>query len=196
MIPDLDSYKVILASKSPRRSELLGRMGIDFEIIPSDIEEIHPEGLSPFLVPEHLAEQKANAVLKEVENPGNTIVIGADSVVILNGKIFEKPANASEAFRMLSHLSGRTHTVVTGVALISSSKKMVFSAKTEVTFRPMDKDEIEMYIEEYRPFDKAGSYGVQDWMGMCKVSELKGTYTNVMGLPTDLVYEGLKAMVS
>jgi septum formation protein len=170
-------------------------MGVDFQVIPSDIQEVHPEGLAPFLVPEHLASQKADEVFARLERPEQTIVIGADSVVILNGKIFEKPSDASDAFRMLSHLSGRTHTVVTGVALISSYNKMTFSAKTEVTFRPMDKDEIEMYIEEYKPFDKAGAYGVQDWMGMCKVSELQGTYTNVMGLPTDLVYEGLKAMV-
>ena len=186
---------LVLASKSPRRKELLERMGLDFRIIPSEIEEIHPPNIHPMMLAEHLAQEKAIDVYGRLESSEHTIVLGADSVVILGDRIFEKPKDYDEAFSMLAHLSGRRHLVTTGVCLKSFSQTLSFSGKSYVTFRPLDKDEIDHYLRKYEPYDKAGSYGVQDWMGMCKVSSIEGTYTNVMGLPTDLVYEGLKQIL-
>ena len=146
-------------------------------------------------MPAHLALRKARAASEIVQDP-DAIILGADSMVFLNDRIFEKPTDAADAFRMLAHLSGKTHTVITGVALVGRKKELTFASRTQVTMRPMDKDEIEYYIKHYQPFDKAGSYGIQDWMGHCKVSEIDGTYTNVMGLPVDLVYEGLRQLVN
>lgn len=166
-------------------------MGLNFEIIPSTVEEVYDKKMNPLQVPEYLAEIKAVQVSQSLDSK-EVIVIGADSVVILNGIIFEKPKDENDAFRMLAHLSGKTHTVVTGVCMIHGEEKVIFSGKSEVTFREMDAPEIERYIQQYQPFDKAGSYGIQDWLGLCKVSQIHGTYSNVMGLPTDLVYEGLK----
>ena len=187
---------LVLASKSPRRKELLERMGLTFRIVPSLVEEIHPPGIHPLLLSEHLAQEKALEVFNRIDTNEDTVVIGADSVVILGERIFEKPKDYDEAFSMLAHLSGRQHLVTTGVCLKSNQQMLTFSGKSYVTFRPLDGDEIDFYLKTYEPYDKAGSYGVQDWMGMCKVSSIEGTYTNVMGLPTDLVYEGLKNMLS
>lgn len=190
----LKGQRLILASKSPRRSELLTAAGIPFEVFTQDVDESIGGDINPYLVAEILAKRKGAAAW-ELKGAHNTIVLSADSVVILDDNIFEKPKDAEQAFNMLAHLSGKTHTVVTGVALKSHSKSISFSSKTMVTFRPMNKEEINFYISEYQPFDKAGAYGIQDWIGMCKVSEIQGTYSNVMGLPVDLVYEGLKQMI-
>lgn len=190
----LQGHRLILASKSPRRSELLRAAGIPFEVFTQDVDESIEDEVNPYLVAEILAKRKGQAAWQSIGGP-ETIVLSADSIVILNEKIFEKPKDAEEAFNMLAHLSGKTHTVVTGVALMSQARSISFSSKTEVTFRPMNKEEIEYYISNFQPFDKAGSYGIQDWIGLCKVSEIQGTYSNVMGLPVDLVYEGLKQMI-
>lgn len=190
-----EKLDLVLASKSPRRRELLERMGLNFRVVPSEVQEIHPPDIHPLMLAEHLAQEKAVDVFKRVEISDHTIVLGADSVVILGDKIFEKPTDYDHAFSMLAHLSGRRHLVTTGVCLKSTKRTLTFSGKSWVTFRAMNHDEIDFYIKTYKPFDKAGSYGVQDWMGMCKVSSIEGTYTNVMGLPTDLVYEGLNTLL-
>lgn len=184
--------QLILASKSPRRIELLERMGLRFKVMPANIEEVYPAEMSAYEVPEFLAEQKVEHIWNSNNFSQDTVILGADSIVILGDMIYEKPKDSDDAFRMLAALSGKTHLVITGVCIKSAVQKLSFSGKSWVTFRPMDKDEIEQYIESAQPFDKAGSYGIQDWIGMCKVSEIKGTYTNIMGLPTDLVYEGLR----
>lgn len=184
--------QLILASKSPRRIELLERMGLRFKVMPANIEEIYPADMPAYEVPEFLAEQKVEHIWNSNNFSQDTVILGADSIVILGDVIYEKPKDPDDAFRMLAALSGKTHLVITGVCLKSAVQRLSFSGKSWVTFRPMDKDEIEQYIESAQPFDKAGSYGIQDWIGMCKVSEIRGTYTNIMGLPTDLVYEGLR----
>ena len=189
----LGNKRLILASKSPRRSELLKAADIPFELHLQEVDETVDPNVHPMMVAEVIADKKAEAAWQEVGN-SEVIVLAADSVVILGKKIFGKPKTADEAFLMLSHLSGRIHTVVTGVVLKSNEKKVSFSSKTLVSFREMVKEEIDYYISEYEPFDKAGAYGIQDWIGMCKVSEIHGTYSNVMGLPIDLVYEGLKQL--
>lgn len=168
--------------------------GFQFDVLSLDVDETVLEDVPPYLRPEHLALRKAKAALNIIET--DSIVIGADSMVFLKDQIFEKPVDEKDAFRMLAHLSGKTHLVITGVALLTKDKQLTFSSRTRVTMRPMDKDEIDYYIQNFQPFDKAGSYGIQDWLGHCKVSEIEGTYTNVMGLPVDLVYEGLKQLTS
>lgn len=187
----MKDIRLILASKSPRRKQLLQEAGFQFEVLSMEVDETVIEDIQPYRIPEHLALRKARAARDKV-NDEKAIIMGADSMVFLKDKIFEKPVDAADAFRMLAHLSGRTHTVITGVALIGREKELTFSSRTEVTMRPMDKYEIEYYIENFQPFDKAGAYGIQDWLGHCKVSGISGTYTNVMGLPVDLVYEGLR----
>lgn len=191
MMEILQDRPLILASKSPRRSQLLREANIPFQLMKLDVDETVSEDLHPFLAPEHLALRKAKAGYMSC-GVEKAIVLGADSMVFLGEKIFGKPEDADDAFRMLAHLSGKTHTVITGVALVSHDKEVTFSSKTMVTIRPLDKEEIEYYIRYHQPFDKAGAYGIQDWLGHCKVSEIQGTYTNVMGLPVDLVYEGLR----
>mgnify|MGYP001820728598 CR=1 FL=1 len=185
----LKEKKLFLASKSPRRSQILHWAGISYEHLPIDMEEHFPESMSPFEVPRYLARKKAETALSFL--PANGIALTADSVVILNGKLFEKPHDRSDAYRMLAHLSGKVHHVITGVCLISHEKQVVFDSTTDVFFRTLTHEEIEHYLDEYKPFDKAGSYGIQDWMGLNKISRIEGSFFNVMGLPIDLVYEAL-----
>ncbi|MDX1683722.1 MAG: Maf family protein [Saprospiraceae bacterium] len=190
----IKNQRLVLASKSPRRRQLLTEAGFVFEILKIDVDETYSSSETPALIPERLALKKARAGFEKLSDP-LAIVLGADSMVFLGDRIFEKPQDHNDAFRMLASLSGKTHLVITGVALISRDKALTFSSKTYVTMRDMDKDEIEYYIKKYEPYDKAGAYGIQDWLGHCKVSEISGTYTNVMGLPVDLVYEGLRQIV-
>ena len=185
---------IYLASKSPRRKQLLTDAGFHFHIIDIDVDETIDPHEEILLAPKRLAIKKAEAGIAQIKGTDG-IVIGADSIVVLDNKVFGKPANRDEAFNMLAHLSGKKHTVITGVALVTHQKTVAFSSQTDVTFRPLNKDEIDYYLTTYKPFDKAGSYGIQDWIGLCKVSEIDGTYANVMGLPVDLVYEGLKQLM-
>lgn len=181
---------LILASGSPRRQHLLKEAGFDFflDVRPSD--ESIPQGLKPELVPEFLALKKAshfhNAELR------NQVVLTADTVVILDGKILNKPANKYEAYQMLRSLSGKSHTVVTGVCLKDHDREHTFSDKTEVHFRMLSDSEINQYIEKYEPYDKAGAYGAQEFMGMIAIDKLEGSYFNVMGLPIHKVYTELE----
>jgi septum formation protein len=182
--------KLILASKSPRRSQLLLEAGFEFTVQTFDVDESFPEDMPVENVAPMLAQKKAQAA-KHLLND-QEIVISADSVVILDNVIYNKPADYTEAFSMLSKLSGKTHRVITGVCLLSKKKEMVFSSVSKVTFEKLSPEEIDYYIQKCEPFDKAGSYGVQDWIGLCKVKKIQGTYANVMGLPVDLVYKNLK----
>jgi septum formation protein len=177
----------ILGSGSPRRKELLAGIGVTFEVRTRDTEEIYPENLSPQLVPAYLAELKAAALLTGLSE--NESVICADTVVILDGEILGKPRSEQDAFDMLKKLSGRTHEVVTGVFAGNALRSITASDSTMVTFCELSDDEIAGYISKYRPFDKAGAYGVQEWLGYVAVEKLDGTYTNVMGLPTNVVYK-------
>ncbi|MFN8310653.1 MAG: Maf family protein [Chitinophagales bacterium] len=184
--------KVILASKSPRRKDLLEMAGISFEIRTKEVSEDHPAGVRAEDIPLFLAQKKANAIKLELN--ADEVVIGADTVVILNGKIYEKPTDEADAIRMLSELSGQTHTVITGVCLISKEKEISFSDRTEVTFHLLTEEEITSYVRKYKPFDKAGSYACQEWIGAIGIARFNGDYFNVVGLPVSRVYAALKEM--
>jgi septum formation protein len=180
---------LILASKSPRRSQLLQEAGFDFTVQTFDVDESFSEDMPVEEVAPMLAQKKAQAAKHLILD--REIILSADSVVILEGVIYNKPADYAEAFKMISLLSGKTHRVITGVCLLSKEKEVVFSSVSKVTFAKLTPKEIDYYIQKCQPYDKAGAYGVQDWIGLCKVKKIQGTYANVMGLPVDLVYKKL-----
>jgi len=186
----ITAYKLLLASNSPRREELLRGIDIDFEIkVLTDIDESYPSDLPIEEVAEFVAQKKAISytnLLKEDE-----LMITADTVVILDGKIYGKPNNKEEAKEMLLALSGKTHRVISGVCLTSTKKQVSFSATSEVEFEHLTDHEIEYYIERYSPFDKAGAYGVQEWIGYIGVKHINGSYFNIMGLPIQRLYREL-----
>jgi len=182
--------KIVLASQSPRRKQLLEQAGFSFEIRTNPIDETFPSDLPAQEVAPYLARNKAKAAMGLLKHP-EEILLTADSVVILNGKIYNKPENRQDAIRILSDLSGQTHTVITGVCLCNQEKEKVFSGVSHVTMNPLSTEEIEFYIDQYQPFDKAGAYAIQEWIGLCKIAKIEGTYANIMGLPVDLVYAEL-----
>lgn len=190
MFSHLKGYKIILASNSPRRQSLLKEMGVDFTVQPSRGEEHYPETLQADKVAEYLAIQKADW-FTSFEN--NELYITADTVVILGNEVLGKPKDEAVAKRMLQKQSGRTHQVITGMCLKSKTQQKSFSVLTEVTFKGLTDTEIAYYIKNYKPFDKAGSYGIQEWIGMIGISEIKGSYFNVVGLPTDALFNSLNA---
>ncbi|MBI3136928.1 MAG: septum formation protein Maf [Bacteroidetes bacterium] len=190
MLDNLKNKKIILASKSPRRHELLKGLGLEFEVRIKEIEENYPAEMNAEDVPAYLAEKKAAEFLNEMQP--DEIIITSDTIVIHNGKILEKPKSVQEAQIMLHTLADSEHLVVTGVCIRSKEKKVVFSEHTRVEFSPLTAYEIDFYIEKYKPFDKAGSYGAQDWIGFVAIKKLTGSYFNVMGLPVHRVYEELK----
>ena len=179
-----------LASKSPRRQELLRAAGIAFELIDVDVEETYPDDMSIEDIPEYLARKKAEAAIPLLKNEG--IVLTADSVVILQNTVFGKPVDAAEAAKMLEMLSGHHHMVITGVFLGNQHGGTSFSDFTSVWIDKMTPEEIDFYVGTKSPLDKAGSYGIQDWLGWTKVSRVEGSFANVMGLPVHRVYEMLK----
>lgn len=184
------NYYLILASGSPRRQELLQQAGFTFEIRLKSIEEEYSETLSKIEIAPFLAQLKANAFKKELKE--NELLITADTVVVLEDQELQKPQNFDEAFEMLSKLSGRVHQVITGVCLLSCQKQVVFSEVTNVHFVSLTEKEIETYIKEYKPYDKAGSYGIQEWIGMLGIERIEGSFYNVMGLPIHALYRQLK----
>jgi septum formation protein len=186
--------KLILGSGSPRRKELLAGLGFDFEVRTKDTDEHYPESLALADVPEYLAELKAKALFADLSE--EEIVLCADTIVILKGRILGKPTSREEAIEMLTELSGETHEVITGVFIGNKSFQTCFSDRTEVTFGKLTQSEIANYIDNYKPYDKAGSYGVQEWIGYVAVEKMNGSYTTVMGLPTHLVYRELKLIVN
>lgn len=181
---------LILASQSPRRSQLLKEAGFRFKVQAFDVDESFPDDMPAKLVAPWLAQKKAKAAAHLIEN--DEIVLAADSTVVLRERIYNKPANYAEAFRILRALSSQQHTVVTGVCLLAKEKETVFAEHTEVWFDELSDEEIDYYIRHWPPFDKAGAYGAQDWIGHCKIARIEGTFQNVMGLPVNLVYAALK----
>lgn len=180
--------KIILSSNSPRRKELLAGLDIPFEVkVLSGIDESYPEGLSVEEIPQYIAMEKAAAY----DIAEDEIVITADTVVVLGDAILGKPVDENDAKNMLRSLSGNTHRVVTGVCITSADKQRKFSVVSEVTFKVLSDTEIDYYVNRYRPFDKAGAYGIQEWIGYVGVTSLKGSYFNVMGLPVQRIYEEL-----
>jgi septum formation protein len=189
LIENLQKYEIILASKSPRRQQLLSDLGLKFKVQSMDIPEEFPKNLGMNEVPVYLAELKADAfrpLLKE-----NQLVITADTIVWLDGEVLNKPADYAEGFQMLSDLSGKKHQVITGVCLLSIEKKISFFSATDVWFKELNKEEIHFYLENYHPYDKAGAYGIQEWIGYIGINRIEGSFFNVMGLPVQSVYEHL-----
>lgn len=180
--------EIILASNSPRRKELLSLANIPFKVLSKNVVEIHPKGISVYDIPLHLAQKKAKAFSNEITDE---VVIGADTVVILNGKIFEKPTTEKNAINMLLELSGKTHEVVTGVCIFSKEKEANFSCLTKVSFNVLSQNEIAFYVQQFKPFDKAGSYACQEWIGAVGIKSFEGDYFNVVGLPINKVYQVL-----
>ena len=192
MLSNLKKYHIILASKSPRRQELLRGMGVNFEILTKETPEDYPADLSLDEVPKYLSLQKSLAFTDE-ELPNDYLLITSDTVVICEGEILGKPKDREDAARMLRLLSGKTHHVVTGVTVRSAEKTESFAVRSNVTFATLDEEEIDYYIEHCKPFDKAGAYGIQEWIGYVGISGLEGSFYNVMGLPTRKLYGVLKA---
>lgn len=185
------NFKIILASNSPRRRELLAGLGLDFEVrVLPDIDESYPETLAALDTAEYIAAKKADAYRSAMAP--DELIITADTVVIVGDEELGKPANDSEARDMLLKLSGRTHQVVTGVCLTTQQQSSRFSVRTDVTFKPLTEAEIQYYIEKYKPFDKAGAYGIQEWIGYIGCTGLNGSYYNVMGLPVQRIYTELQ----
>ena len=192
MLSNLKRYHIILASKSPRRQELLRGMGLNFDILTKETDERFPPEMPLDEVPKYLSLQKSLA-FNDDELPADYVLITSDTVVICEGEILGKPKDREDAARMLQMLSGKTHHVVTGVTVRSAEKTESFAVRSNVTFAQLDAEEIDFYIEHCRPFDKAGAYGIQEWIGYVGISGLEGSFYNVMGLPTRKLYQCLKS---
>jgi len=183
-------YNFILASKSPRRQQLLKSLDIEFSVRTKDVDETYPDHLSNEEVPVYLAELKANAFKSELKE--NDLLITADTIVCLRDQILGKPESYDDAVKMLKVLSAHTHEVITGVCLSSMKKMVSFFSRTKVDFKELSDEEIEYYIRHYQPFDKAGSYGIQEWIGAIGIRRIEGSFYNVMGLPIQKLYEEIK----
>ena len=189
----MNKYKYILASNSPRRRELLAGLGLEFEVRVIDgIDESYPASLPAAEVAQYIAEKKAAAYKPTLQ--ANELIITADTVVIVGDDILGKPHDEADAIRMLREISGRAHQVTTGVSLLTANCQRSFSVTTDVTFKELSDAEIQHYVSHYRPFDKAGAYGIQEWIGYIGVTGLKGSYYNVMGLPVQRIYTELQKM--
>ena len=187
------NFHVILASNSPRRRELLAGLGIPFEVkVLPDIDEHYPDALPVSQIAEYIAQEKAEAYKAVMAD--NDLIITADTIVVVNGQVLGKPSDADDARRMLHCLSNKTHQVITGVCLLTANRQRHFSVLTDVTFKLLTDEEIDFYIEHYRPFDKAGAYGIQEWIGFVGVTAIKGSYFNVMGLPVQRIYDELQRL--
>ena len=179
---------LILASKSPRRRQLLEEAGFKFDVCTTEVEESYPATLSLEEVPTYLATKKANALLSEINNE---IIIASDTIVVCDELVLGKPTSYEQASNMLQTLSGKEHQVITGVCLMGKDKEVVFSDTTLVTFKALSQYEIDHYITNFKPYDKAGSYGIQEWVGMIGITSITGSYFTVMGLPIHRLYEEL-----
>ena len=191
MLKNLEKYKIILCSNSPRRRELLSGLGVNFEVRVIDgIDESYNNNNSCEEIAEEISVKKADAYLKTIGD--NEMIITADTIVYNNGEVLGKPHTREEAIDMLSAISGKTHKVVTGVCIASKNKKKIFSVRTNVKFSSLELEEILFYIDNYSPYDKAGAYGIQEWIGYIGVEGIEGSYFNVMGLPIQRLYIELK----
>ena len=194
IIEELDKYIYILASHSPRRQQLLHELGLRFEVVTRDWTENYPADLKGEEIALFVANEKAKAFNSEVKD--NEIVITADTIVWCNNKVLDKPAGKEDARRILREISGNTHEVITGVCLLSKKKQTSFCSSTKVTFTELSDEEINFYISKYSPYDKAGAYGIQEWIGIAACSRIEGSYFNVMGLPVEQVYHELQEFIT
>jgi len=191
-LKNIIGLEVVLASASPRRHALLKGLDIPCKVIvPVDIPEIFPESLAVRDIPGYLAKAKADANMHHISE--NQVLLTADTVVLFGNRLIQKPANREEAVEMLTALSGKEHEVLTGVCLRSSQKEICFTSETLVQFSPLTTQEINYYLDAYKPYDKAGAYGIQEWIGFVAIEHIEGSFYNVMGLPIHQVYSSLKA---
>jgi septum formation protein len=194
VINRLDNFRIILASRSPRRQELMRELGLKFEILVKEYEESYPDSLTGDEIARFIARAKALTFKGTLSE--NEIVITADTIVWCNNKVLGKPVDREEAIRILKEISDNTHEVITAVTLFSSKKEVTFSESTQVTFESLSEEEICYYIDKYKPYDKAGAYGIQEWIGIIGCSNIRGSYFNVVGLPVQRLYKELKNFVS
>ena len=189
----VEGYKIVLASNSPRRKELLAGLGVDFEVrILQDIDESYPDTLRGEEIPMHISAKKAEAYRAEMAD--DEMIITADTIVYDNGKVLGKPRDKEDAVRMLRQLSGHAHEVITGVSILTKNRTVQFASTSKVYFAALTDEEINHYVDTYHPFDKAGAYGIQEWIGFVGVTRIEGSYFNVMGLPIQRLYTELKAL--
>jgi septum formation protein len=193
IIDKLNEFKIILASRSPRRQQLLRKLGLKFDVIIRDYEEIYPEGLIGEEIARFVAYEKAASFKNELSD--DEIVIAADTIVWCNNKVMGKPVDHQDAIRILKEISGNTHEVITGVSIRSQSKEFTFSDSTNVSFEALTDEEISYYINKYKPYDKAGAYGIQEWIGIIACNHIDGSYFNVVGLPVQRLYKELQNFI-
>jgi septum formation protein len=192
-IDNLNNFKIILASRSPRRQQLLRELGLKFDVVIKEYQETYPEGLGGEEIATYVAHEKANSFKNQISY--NEIVIAADTIVWCNNKVLGKPLDFEDAKRILIEISGNTHEVITGVSLFSMSKEITFSDSTKVTFETLSEEEIVYYIDKFKPYDKAGAYGIQEWIGLIACSHIEGSYFNVVGLPVQKLYKELQNFI-
>ena len=194
LLDELKNYKIYLASKSPRRRELLADMWIDYELLATEVEESYDPLMPPAEVVQYLSRLKLSAV-DFAQYPANTIFIACDTIVVVDGKIIGKPKDSGEALSMLRQLSGHTHAVLSGLTVATPARMLTDYRTTDVTFAELPDGELRYYVEHYRPLDKAGAYGVQEWIGCVGIKSITGSFYNVMGLPTRLLWEMLAKII-
>ncbi len=193
LIEKLKDYNIVLGSASPRRKELLAELELEFNIKTTDEKEDYPKDLEINEIAKFLAKQKANIIARDIEK--DDLLITADTIVVQNSEVIHKPKNKQDAIEILRKLSGNSHKVITGICIKSSEKQIAFSSITNVFFTNLSDDEICFYIEKYKPFDKAGAYGIQEWIGFIGIEKIIGSYNNVVGLPTAELYQKLKLFI-
>jgi len=193
IIDNLNNCRIILASRSPRRQQLLRDLGLKFEVVSREYDETFPDGLAGDEIARYVAHEKAISFRDELEE--NEIVITADTIVWCNGKVLGKPGDYEDAMRILKEISGNTHEVITGVSIFSPAREVTFSVSTKVTFETLSEEEINHYIDKYSPYDKAGAYGIQEWIGIIACSHIEGSYFNVVGLPVQRLYQELQNFI-
>lgn len=194
-IPNIEDYKIILASQSPRRHYLLKEIGLEFEIkLKEFVDETYPDGLVKEEIPLFIAKKKANVFEGDIND--NQILITADTIVWLEGNVLQKPKDKDDAFKILGELSGKSHQVYTGVCIKSNKKELAFTACTDVFFKKLTYAEIDYYISRFQPMDKAGAYGIQEWIGYIGIEKINGSFFNVMGLPIQKLYTELDDFIN
>jgi septum formation protein len=193
IIDKLNKFKIILASRSPRRQQLIRELGLKFDVVIKEYDEIFPEGLNGEEIAKHIAFEKSASFKNELKD--NEIVITADTIVWSNNKVLGKPLSREDAVHILKEISGNTHDVITGVSIRSLTKEITFSESTKVTFDIISEAEIYYYIDKYKPYDKAGAYGIQEWIGIAACTRIEGSYFNVVGLPVQRLYKELQRFI-
>ena len=194
VVDEINRHRLILASRSPRRQQLLNELGLHFEVVLNDWTESYPPDLKGAEIALHVATEKAKALKSGIKD--DEIILTADTIVWCNNRVLDKPSNRSDALRILRQISGNTHEVITAVCLLSASNQTSFCSSTKVTFSELSEEELNYYIDNFKPYDKAGAYGIQEWIGIAACSSIEGSYFNVMGLPVEQVYHELQKFIA